>query len=196
MDAISTLSVQIGAGNNDGTVYDTFLEVAATTLGLDNAVSPRSNIYLRFTGITIPQGATISACTVTLIGDASSNGIVAEFYCSQEDNAASLSVGEVVGDRSWGTLGANTWSIPALSSGTSYTTPDVSDVVQAIINRGGWSSGNSLLFRLGINSTGGKGSSRSFRSYDHGSSPKLAQIDITYTTSAGARVVSSTSIIG
>jgi len=59
---------------------------------------------------------------------------------------------------------------------TWYDSPDLIDVIQEVINREGWSSGNSLAI---LYSTRSEGDYRNFSSYDRGSgfAPKL---EITY----------------
>jgi len=179
---LGSISVQIAGGSDDGTMDAGLLETSATLLNLSNT---QTAIWLRFTNVTLAQAATITAATITLIGDSSSSTLQVQFSPQAADNAGALSVGEDGSARTWGTTGANAWDIPALSSGTSYTSPDISDVIQQIVNRGGWSSGNAMLIRLVRSAAGAKGYNRKFRSADNGSTPKLAQLDVTYADASG-----------
>lgn len=180
---MATVSVPIASGADDGTRTDATLEVTATTLTI-NATSDA--IYLRFNSVAIAQGSTISAATITLIGDSSTSTATVRFDPQLADNAGALSAGEDGSGRTWGTGGANSWAIPALTAGTSYTTPDIADVIQQVISRAGWASGNALVVRLQRTAPGSKGYFDKFRSGDHGSTPKYATLDVTYTApSAG-----------
>jgi len=59
---------------------------------------------------------------------------------------------------------------------TWYDSPDIVDVIQEVINREGWSSGNSLAI---LYSTRSEGDYRSFSSYDRGSG-FAPELEITY----------------
>lgn len=192
---MAAFNASIGAGNDDGSIFDGGLLRTETTLRLDNAISPYQDIYLRFNSVTVPKNATISAATVTLIGVSSGNTISATVYMEAHDNAPALSESEAVASRTWTSVGANTWAIPALSAGTSYQSMDFADLMQTIVNRSGWASGNSVLVRLHQSGSGGKGASRVFRAYEHGSSPRLAQLDVTYTT-GGTKATASSGVSG
>lgn len=187
---MSSLSRAISAGADDGTMYDGTIENTGTTLIVDGGFN--SQAWLRFQNVTIPQGAVISAATITLIGASGSGTLTVTFKAQNADSAGALSVGEDGTGRTWTSAAANTWAIPTLSAGTSYTGPDITDILQTVVNRGGWASGNNMLIALLYSSSSG-GASRAFRSGDNGSSPKYAVLDVTY--SSGGRMT-QTLIIG
>ncbi len=167
-------------------MYDSLLETTATTLKLDNNATASTQIWLRFNNVTVDQGATINTASVTLIGDSSANTIDATLAAQNADDAGALSAGEDGTARSW-TSESSTWTIPALSAGSSYTSPDIASIIQTVVNRSGWVSGNDILIRISRSASGGKGSQRYFRSGDHGSTPKYAQLDIDYTVAPTAK---------
>ncbi|HPR84951.1 MAG TPA: T9SS type A sorting domain-containing protein, partial [Prolixibacteraceae bacterium] len=108
-------------------------------------------IGLRFNGITIPQGATISkayiqftvdektnaGCTLTIKGEASND---AGTFTTDSKNISTRST--TVANASWVPAG---WPTVG-QSGTAQQTPDLKAIVQEIVGRTGWSSGNSLAF--------------------------------------------------
>jgi hypothetical protein len=122
-------------------------------LGQDGA---RAQICaLRFTGVTIPRGATITAAWLQFqVDEASTATTQLTVFGEAADNAAafttatsSLSSRERTGatvawtPASWPTAGARTLE---------QRTPDLSAVLQEIVDRGGWGSGGALaLFVTG-----------------------------------------------
>jgi hypothetical protein len=122
-------------------------------LGQDGA---RAQICaLRFTGVTIPRGATITAAWVqfqvdeastattqlTVVGEAADNA--AAFTTATGSLSSRARTGETVAwtPASWPTAAART---------AAQQTPDLSAVLQEIVDRGGWNSGGALaLFVTG-----------------------------------------------
>ena len=106
------------------------------------------NTSWRFTNITIPQGATITSAKITfsrIVGGGSSHTINYKFVGVDEDNTGALTVSDTCRTRTH-TTAAVDWdvTIPPGDIGSTYDSVDISSVIQEIINRGGWSSGNAL----------------------------------------------------
>ncbi len=105
-------------------------------------------VGLRFQNITIPQGATITSATVEFTADETHDGATDLLFHGQAaDNAPSF--GDADGDISDRPLtGASaTWNnVPAWTAVHDiYESVDLAPIVQEIVNRGGWASGNSLV---------------------------------------------------
>jgi hypothetical protein len=78
------------------------------------------------------------------------------------------------------------WSIPAagLDAGTWTDSPDIKDLVQYIVNKPGWSSGNYMNIAVwGTTSNGG--CSEEIRDFNGGSS-FAAQLEVTYQDASGS----------
>ena len=111
--------------------------------------------WLRFTGVTIPNGATITAATLTLTSDGITGGVPPmAIKVEAADNAAQVtSRTDVIARTRAATTKAwapGTW--PA--SGATVTSPDLSAVLQQVISRPGWASGNAVQLFIEDTSVG------------------------------------------
>jgi len=119
---------------------------------------------VRFRNVTIPQGATITSAYLILEAAITTEDyyVYKKIYGIDEDNTADFSSDPTGRDK---TSVSVDWEGGDTIGGDDYTTPDISDVFQEIINRDGWSSGNSIGFFLEDN--GSTGSNRhAYKEYD------------------------------
>lgn len=136
----------------------------------------------RFPAVTIPQGSTIDSATLdlTLTDTGSQEGTPFVYiYAYDADDTATA----VRPSTNTPTTAYVSWSVSANTPGSTITSPDIKTVVQEIVDRGGWVSGNALNIWVYSTST-----ARNFRrtiSYDEGSG-RGAQINITYTAPLGS----------
>lgn len=116
---------------------------------------------LRFPNITIPQGATITAATISGKAKSSGSGANAKtrIRAQAADNPSTFSTASDFKSRvfisntpasgvdsSKVTVAVDWDSIAAsVADNTTLTSPDISTVIQAIVNRAGWASGNALV---------------------------------------------------
>ena len=148
----------------------------------DGSTQGTQEVGIRFTNITVPVGATITNAYITFVAD------TAEPVNPPNNSAVTLTInGDDVDSASTFTLSANnisgrskttasaSWTPAAWTPGTSYTTSSFANVVQEIVDRGGWSSGNSMAFIVTGPSFGG----RTADSFNSGNPPQLS---ITYST--------------
>ncbi|MGE5831462.1 MAG: DUF2341 domain-containing protein [Methanomicrobiales archaeon] len=111
---------------------------------------------LRFTSVAIPKNAAITKAYLTLRAASTSGspgGGVIQGEAS--DNGAAFTEG------AWSEFDGRTrttnsvpWSPSAWSVGTDYTSPELKTVIQEIVNRAGWGSGNSMVLFIDLNITG------------------------------------------
>jgi hypothetical protein len=102
---------------------------------------------LRFTNITIPQGSAITSAKITLTTtdtSASSGTPNLDIQAFDEDNSTQISTAADFEGRARTTANVN-WS-QSFSNNTAYETPDISSVVQEIVDRASWASGNAMHF--------------------------------------------------
>lgn len=134
-------------------------------------------VGVRFAGVEIPQGATVTNAYIQFTADENQSGtsnIV--IYGEASDNALTFtSSNNNISSR---TRTANTvsWSVPSWStdaSGANEQTPDISSIIGEIISRSGWSMGNAITILFEGNGT------RSAYSRDTDAS-KAAKLFITY----------------
>lgn len=130
----------------------------------------------RFNNITIPQGVTVTSAYLRITADETkSDNILFKIYGIDEDDTANMS-SDPVGRAK--TSASVNWQINGQVAGTEYTSPDIASVIQEIINRGGWVSGNDLGLITDDNGTANDKIGR-FESYD-GSSTLCAELEINY----------------
>jgi hypothetical protein len=103
----------------------------------------------RFAGVTIPQGATITHAYLRVQAYYSGTGSsVFSLVGEADDNPYSYDYLPYISDRPL-TAAAVTWSVAsAWAEDAYYTSPDIASVIQEIVNRGGWSSGNALAIQV------------------------------------------------
>ena len=148
--ALRVVDAPVGVGNDDvdelqnGTMRRTGGDLE---LGADGGVP--TTIGLRFTGVQVPRGATVSrayvqfqvdekgtsATSLSVLGESSDNSAA---FTSAPFNASSrprTSASVAWQPPAWSTLGA---------AGADQRTPDLSSVVQEIVDRPGWAAGHAL----------------------------------------------------
>ena len=107
-------------------------------------------IGLRFTGIQVPPGATIASAHLrfnAVAPDAGNNNADPAnftFQAEAADNAATFSASAYNITSRPRTSAAVTWTPAAWTSGALVDSPDLATVVQEVVRRPGWVSGNSL----------------------------------------------------
>jgi len=147
-------------------------------LGADGTVS--QIVGMRFNGVTVPQGATITAAYVEFEVD--ETGTVATSVTLQGQAADhALTFASTTGNLSGQpkTTAQVAWNnIPAWDAlNANHRTPDLSPIIQEIVNRPNWVSGNSLA--IFISGTG----RRTAEAFD-GEAPAAPLLVITYLTGA------------
>jgi hypothetical protein len=99
--------------------------------------------YMRFINIDLANGITLSSADIHMhLTGGSSLPVDMDIYVELSDNAAALTSGADFLTRTWSTDKVN-WYVP---SGTDQTTPDISTLVELIVGRPGWVSGNAIQF--------------------------------------------------
>lgn len=206
-----TLNLQVGASaddvhassidNDSGRTVTSGGSIASLT---DNPISPGSHgnndehsAAARFTSVTVPNAATISSATyrMTAQGTYDAGGNTVSFLVSAEasDNAPALTTDASSGgslrvsgapaptvDRPRTTAVSAAWNQTAVIIDTEYSI-DVTSVIQEIVNRAGWTSGNAILIIVDTNTTTTQGEWQDYYSYD-GDPTKAPKLDITYST--------------
>lgn len=171
---MATFNTAIAASTDDADQAAGAVTTNATTL---NANATSQYIGLRFLNVTIPQGATISAATLNVyFTSASFDSPNVLIYAEDVDDAATFTTG--ANDISGRTLTtANVaWNASNIGTG-SKTSPDIATVIQEIIDRPGWASGNDIVIIIKGNSA-----SSAMRIATYDSANPEAQINITYST--------------
>ena len=163
------LDISVGAGTDDTSmsysagawIYagtgSTIIRAGGAAVVYSLAWFWRGGGGMRFQNITIPKSAMITNAYLNMTCDTSySMTTVNSRICGDaEDNAATFSTqADYQARRGTAAGGANnnlrtvanvTWdNLPAWTAGNHYVSPNISSVVQEIVNRAGWASGNSI----------------------------------------------------
>lgn len=150
----TTITEQIAAGADD--TYHSFNGVATHTfnnsgndvaVGLFDTGQTQLGAALRFTTVAIPVGAVIQSASLTLVASGSdSAGTVRSKIRAVDADSATVPANDAAFHAPGYTTAVVNWdAIPAWTNGTSYTSPDISTVIQEIVDRAGWVSGNSIV---------------------------------------------------
>jgi len=189
--ADTVLTVQVGASVDDVNEVNNSLDTTSTTQWLGNGgATTGSYAGMRFTGVLIPQGSIITSaylqvfstqdqwisCAFSIAADGVGNS--GPFTSSTPLSQRSLTV-NVVSHRDDVSWAANTW----------YSLDDMKAVVQEVVGRTDWQSGNSLSIIL--RGTGSGAFSRKFVSSFDEAAANAPRLVVTYTNS-GAPVPSTT----
>lgn len=163
---LTTLWIPVGIGSDDAEedIIDGRISLSSSDLELIRDGSTEQLVGVRFQGLNIPRGANIANAYIqytadennteqtdlTVFGEASTN---AETFSTTRFNISSRTL----------TVAQVPWSLAAWNTNeqTSSTqaTPDLSVIVQEIVNQGDWVAENSIVF---ITSGSGKRVAESF----------------------------------
>ncbi|HEC15619.1 MAG TPA: VWA domain-containing protein [Sedimenticola sp.] len=134
---------------------------------------------LRFKNITIPPGSTINSARIKLTArrsDTSDAGF--RFYGEDIGDAPTFATSSYNVSSRTKTSASILWEPAAWIQYGEYNTPDLSSIVQEIVDRGDWASGNDMAFI----ETYVSGNRR--RPYRYGgSASRAAELTVTYTPS-------------
>ena len=147
---VVTVEVRVTASSDDaeesssGGVSRTSSDLELVYAGSDQTVG------MRFTGVDIPQGANIVNAYVQFQVDETSSGATSLTIEGEDiDNAPTFTSSSGNISSRLRTLANVSWSPVAWNTvgeaGPDQQTPDMSPIVQEIVNRSGWSSSNSLV---------------------------------------------------
>jgi uncharacterized repeat protein (TIGR02543 family) len=113
----------------------------------------RVTVGLRYADVTIPQGAVIRSASITFTTIGTAGNVTLDIEAQAADDAPAFEGGRI--DENPGTElnisgRARTTANVSWASDSAWevtaATPDLSAIVQEIVGRGGWSSGNALAF--------------------------------------------------
>ena len=192
---LQTLEVRISASSDDAEerVSSGAINVTGPDLELSVDGSNAQLVGMRFTGISIPTGATIAKAYIQFQVDEAFSGATSLTIQGQATvNAAQFSTSKFNISTRAKTAAAVSWQPdpwPTVGqAGLAQQTVDISPVIQEIINQGGWVSGNALA--IIISGTG----TRTAESFD-GSAGGAPLLHIEYTLTPNAPpVVESKSV--
>jgi hypothetical protein len=178
---MTTFTKQISVDADDG--YDTGAGAFASNDGIvvGNNGATQVTVGVRFTAVTIPQGVTVTSATLTLVssgGDTGTPGTVTLKGIASDNCADFSTTAPSVASKT----SASATAPHGGADGTSYGVT-VTSIVQEILSRAGWTSGNAIGFAgAGPGTTSGL----NFAAYHDVStnSAKAASLSVTFTNVA------------
>lgn len=193
---MATLNIPIAASEDDAS-EDLESIVSTTGSALGNALdSTLEWVGLRFRAVTIPPGAVINSASISVVPiNTGSDEPLVTIYGEAADDAAAFvdATTATISTRSR-TTASVAWSSANLgATGTSrHNSPDIAAIIQEIIDRPGWASGNALNILI----QGGATSTRdlTFWAFDFGD--RIPELDITYTVASAAGPLVAGKLVG
>ncbi len=157
-------------GTNPGVIYATSGDIELT-YDLESPTTGNQKVGLRFNGLNIPQGTTITNAYIDFTAESadSPNDNTSEtkllIKAEASDNAPAIpNTIDYITNRTL-TSASAVWKPVSWVTGSVYATPDLTTVVQELVDRSGWVTTNSSMLFIIV----GDGS-RTAASYDGASS--------------------------
>lgn len=177
-DGSGSVDVRVTSSSNDAEerISNGNMSRSSSDLEFVYDGSNQQIVGMRFMSINIPAGATIASAYIQFTADESDSGPTdLIFYGEDVDDASWFKTTSYdISNRPQTSASVNWGSVPAWTTNNTYNTPDLSTIVQEIVDRAGWADGNDLAFIVE-----GSGE-RTAESYD-GSSSKAPRLVISYT---------------
>lgn len=138
------------------------------------------NAYIRFPSVAINADSTIESAIITFVAyEDSPTGVCnLALYFEDADNPSTISDASDYDSRSL--TNAVEWlNVPIMYDGVSYRTPELNGIMQTVINRSGWASGNAVILFIKDNGSRLDGT-RSFSSGDYLSAAEAPVLNVTW----------------
>ena len=184
---MTTINRQVAADEDDAFDYDPTSQAEGSNfLWMSYTDSTILNTAMRFLNITISQGDLIEDGTVIQVkpnGTLYDNPAI-DIYAEDADNPGAIEGGTELFTRTKTTAFVN-WTAVDNPPGFSDS-PGIKTVIQEVIDRGGWSSGNALVII-----TDNTGSTALFMSDDYQASPADAVKLVIIFTAGGTPALRS-----
>ncbi len=169
-----TIDKRISDGSDDAEQYSKGTVVLihpVLNIVYESKTTGNQIIGLRFKGLAVPKGATIAKAYIEFVADKASSGTASLIIHGEAtDNAPTfLATSKNISSRKKTTSNVP-WAPGTWSASGVYQSNDVKTIVQEIINRTGWASGNSMAFI--ITGTGTR-TAESFEGTPSGMAPLL-----------------------
>ena len=173
-----TLNLQVGASLDDG-LWQSPAYFDRTVL--NTTIGESYDVFLRFTNVTIPASSTISAailiftCKIASAVDTVRTNVAAEDAANPASPVSGADMDGRVRTTAFVAWDFTTdWIVDS-----TYSPGDLSTVIQEIVDRGDWASGNAL--QVFVDDDGSDALARRFPVSFDGSATECAKLDITYT---------------
>jgi hypothetical protein len=175
-DPLLTLSKRVSSANDDAEqANDSSMSVGGSIL----SSGTNAWVGMRFQNITIPKNATITSATLTCqsAGWYTSSPAAITIFAQASDNASAFSSTFAnISSRARSSASLTINPLSGYSDNLVLPTPDISALIQEVVGRPGWASGNALAILVRSDAAGERG----IDSFD-GSSTTAPLLTIEYT---------------
>jgi hypothetical protein len=178
----SQVNLKVSTGEDDAYDYSAaeFWNDTATMRVGDNS-GKKATMGLRFSGVSVPAGATITRAVLRVRSYQNwSNALHLKVSGEAADDAGSFVDASVRPSARVKTVRQVDWDPVAWSNGVWYEGPELKEVVQEVVNRVGWASGNAMVLLLADDGSA-TSVNRLVYAYNSGSA-NGAELQIEYTT--------------
>ena len=174
-----TVSSQINSSSNDAeeNISTGGVNINSSDLELGTDGTTNQIVGMRFTGVAIPKNATIiNSYAEFEVDEVSTDAASVTFWGQAADNPVAFTTGSLNISSRPPTSSSVVWnSIPSWNTvNVKHQSPNLNSIIQEIVNRPGWNSGNSLV--LTASGTG----RRTAEAYD-GEIPAAVKLVVTYS---------------
>jgi hypothetical protein len=186
IDGVINRAVAAGTDDAEDNTSSGFMNLTSSDLELVTDGTINQRVGMRFVNLTIPPNATITRAYVqfTVKEAVGSTGLSLTIKGFAQDNTSTFTTATSnISSRPVTTATVSGWAPPLWTTigaaGVDQRTPELKTIVQEIVNRPGWVSGNAL----GIVVTG-PGGVRNAASFDNGTSQPVLHIEFTTPNTA------------
>lgn len=144
---MAVFTVVADGQENNATTWVKDVDNYASFLRLGTMYGNTYNVGARFTGVTVPQGATINTATVTFESKYVNAGYVIGIYAEATDSAAAFNGSSRRPSQLTPTTASHTVTTGIAASSTGQTLPFTAPL-QEIVDRTGWVSGGHVALLL------------------------------------------------
>ena len=172
---------QVGASGDDGYASGSGFEGSYSKLSFGQLYGTYIHAFVRF-AVTIPVGATITNAYLSFVHNETSGSPTGKIHVEEASDPAAVT--------SWSNLNARSWSAEYVSIVDLYAdnkwhnTPDISGLVQGVVDAYDFSSGAHTQFKIHGGGAGGYHVQYLF-SWDYSDNTKAPKLHIEYTEAAG-----------
>jgi len=192
-----TINKQVGANADDGhwsgLVFSNNITVAKYGV---NEIGIATHNYYRWTDVTIPDGATITSATVSCYDYGSGMGTIpngTKLYFHKSANPAAPT--NLTQAKALVNSATTNYVVPVMSNGGGwFAHPDVSAIIQELVDTYSYSSGSAMMAFI-ISASGNASNYGAIYMRDYAGNTMGAKLDITYTMSLLPRRRSFNSIL-
>ncbi|SRR5258708_21094222 len=187
----TTINRSFSASGDDGTLDPAFIPAwtyTGTTIAMGHQSLPARSftVGVRFTNVALPNAATIVSAILTFTCSSSDAlTVLTKIYGIAEDNTATFTSDPTGRTKTTANV---SWSLGSITVDVAYATPDITSIIQEIVNRAGWVSGNAMGFLILDNGSGGD-NEHIFYGYNFSPPKPTAKLTITYSSAGVTQTI-------